>query len=106
MSGYVYTGGELLTMHEIDRIVDAVRNIGNGDYGQGEIILLELSDRLHHARGKHPVFAVGMYHALGVISSEHEELVRAVEKEGVVRAQDECLDVMATCIRFSGQEWE
>jgi hypothetical protein len=43
----------------------------------GEQALAALMQRLSEARGKHPVFAEGKYHALGVIGEEYRELVYA-----------------------------
>lgn len=40
----------------------------------GEQALAALMQRLSEARGKHPVFAEGKYHALGVIGEEYREL--------------------------------
>ena len=59
-----------------------------------------IAGRVEEARLKHPVFAEGAYHALGVIESEFHELEYAVEHESEERQKDEALDVIATCIRF------
>mgnify|MGYP007127992568 CR=1 FL=1 len=60
----------------------------------GEQALAALMQRLSEARGKHPVFAEGKYHALGVIGEEYRELVYAVEH------RDEALDVAVTALRL------
>ena len=59
-----------------------------------------IAARVEHAREKHPVFAEGSFHALGVIESEFHELEYAIEHESEERQKDEALDVIATCIRF------
>ena len=65
-----------------------------------------IAGRVEEARLKHPVFAEGAYHALGVIESEFHELEYAVEHESEERQKDEALDVIATCIRFLCREHE
>lgn len=66
----------------------------------GEQALVALMQRLSEARGKHPVFAEGKYHALGVIGEEYRELVHAVEHETPERICDEALDVAVTALRL------
>ena len=66
----------------------------------GEQALAALMQRLSEARGKHPVFAEGKYHALGVIGEEYRELVYAVEHETPERIRDEALDVAVTALRL------
>ena len=66
----------------------------------GEKALAALMQRLSEARGKHPVFAEGKYHALGVIGAEYHELEKAVEYESAERMADEALDVAVTALRF------
>ena len=61
-------------------------------------------ERLTHARNKHPVFAEGKYHALGVIGEEFRELEHAVIYESDERQKDETLDVAITAIRFVQEE--
>lgn len=63
-------------------------------------LLGTIAGRVEEARLKHPVFAEGAFHALGVIESEFHELEYAVEHESEERQKDEALDVIATCIRF------
>lgn len=67
---------------------------------QDERVLAALMRRLSEARGKHPVFAEGKYHALGVIGEEYRELVYAVEHETPERIRDEALDVAVTALRL------
>lgn len=74
--------------------------LGNGDPLKGEILLRRISQRVHHARRKHPMFAVGRYQALGVIEVEFKEFSHAIFHESEDRQRDEALDVIATCIRF------
>ena len=66
----------------------------------GEQALAALMQRLSEARGKHPVFAEGKYHALGVIGEEYRELVYAVEHETPERIRDEALDVAVAALRL------
>lgn len=80
--------------------------LGNGDPLKGDILLRRISQRVHHARKKHPVFAEGSFHALGVIEAEFHELEYAIEHESEDRQMDEDLDVIATCIRFLCREHE
>ncbi len=64
-------------------------------------VLDDFLSRLGEAEVKHPCFAVGPYEALGVVTAEHDELVRAVEThEGAGRMRDEALDVCAVAWRF------
>ena len=68
-------------------------------------LMYALARRMAEARKKHPVFAEGKYHALGVIGAEYEELVRAVERETPERVRDEALDVAVTALRlWAGEE--
>lgn len=60
----------------------------------------DIAARVEHARKKHPLFAEGKFHALGVIESEFRELEYAIEHESEDRQRDEALDVIATCVRF------
>ena len=72
----------------------------------GEQALVALMQRLSEARGKHPVFAEGKYHALGVIGEEYQEVVQAVEKERCERMYQELLDLITTSIRAANGEHE
>ncbi len=58
------------------------------------------------ARKKHPVFAEGKYHALGVIGEEYRELELAVERESPERQAAEALDVAIIALRFVQGEHE
>ena len=60
----------------------------------------DIAARVEHARKKHPLFAEGKFHALGVIESEFRELEYAIDHESEDRQRDEALDVIATCVRF------
>ena len=66
----------------------------------GEQALAALMQRLSEARGKHPVFAEGKYHALGVIGEEYRELVYAVEHEAYPRRSPRC-----SCDRTAAMAW-
>lgn len=68
--------------------------------GDCKALYLRLKDGMELARKKHPIYAEGKYQALGVIREEVEELTRAIEKEGDVRAVEEAWDVVFTCLRF------
>lgn len=65
-----------------------------------ELAFKMLEERLHHARKKHPVFAVSEDHAIIVISDELEELVHASRHETRERVISEALDVAATAMRL------
>lgn len=80
--------------------------IGNGDADKGRAMLEAIARRLGEAREKHPAWSEGPYYALGVIHSEFLELERAVEHETEDRQRDEALDVIATAIRFLGEEYK
>ena len=80
--------------------------LGNGNIVHGKLLLWKIAYRLLHARSKHPIFAEVVYQGLGRITSEHEELVYAVEHETPERQFDEDLDVIATAIRFANKEYE
>ena len=79
---------------------------GNGNEAKGRAIMQAIALRLEEARGKHPVYAEGPYHALGVIHAEFKELEHAVEHETESRQMDEALDVIATSVRFLGEEYK
>ena len=79
--------------------------LGDGDIPKGREILFALGRRFYHARGKHPVFAEGPYHALGVVGQEYQELVQAVERESEERQRDESLDLAVTALRNYAQEY-
>lgn len=85
-------------------IIDALRTIGNGDIDNGKALLVALSERLIHAREKHPEFAKSDVGAWNVINDEVNELLRAVWYESPERMQDELLDVLATSVRFYNGE--
>lgn len=82
------------------------RAFGNGNESKGRAIMQAIALRLEEARGKHPVYAEGPYHALGVIHAEFKELEHAVEHETESRQKDEALDVIATSVRFLGEEYK
>ena len=80
--------------------------LGDGDIPKGREILFALGRRFYHARGKHPVFAEGPYHALGEVGKEYQELVQAVEHESEERQRDESLDLAVTALRNYAQEYK
>ena len=61
---------------------------GSGKWS-GRGLTAALAKRMGEAREKHPVFAEGEYHALGVIGEEYRELVHAAEHESSERIRDE-----------------
>lgn len=87
-------------------LMEAAVLLGNGGQRGGAVMIAALARRMEEARKKHPVFAEGKYHALGVIGAEYEELVRAVERETPERVRDEALDVAVTALRLWAGEQE
>lgn len=79
---------------------------GNGDRLAGDDIAQMIAERLNEARKKHPVFAIGPWHALGVIGAEYKEFEHAVLYENGARQIDEALNLIATAIRFINDEYE
>ena len=79
---------------------------GNGNERKGRAIMQAIALRLEQARDKHPLYAEGPCHALGVIHAEFKELEHAVEHETESRQMDEALDVIATSVRFLGEEYK
>ena len=85
------------TMSELHQM----RILGNGKSGAGYALLYTIVKALHRARKLHPVFAEGKYQALGRVSAEVGELVRAVEKcEGTEREKAEIIDSIVVLIRM------
>lgn len=71
------------------------------------VLLHDFLARLHEAEYKHPVFAEGVYHGLGIVSQEHGELSTAITKEeGEERVYDEALDLLAVVWRFARGDWK
>lgn len=71
----------------------------------------EISEKLKHALARaqqlHPDFAEGLFHALGFLSEEHGEVVRAATKhEGKQRIQEELIDLIAVAWRMLRGEHE
>ena len=87
-------------MGDVVELMEAAVLLGNGGQRGGAVMIAALARRMEEARKKHPVFAEGKYHALGVIGAEYEELVRAVEREPPERVRDEALDVAVTALRL------
>ena len=66
----------------------------------------EFLKRLATAAAKHPVFAEGIYQALGVLGEEFGEVVRTVtKKEGNERMQEELMDLLVVTWRFIRGDW-
>ena len=70
---------------EIVDTLEAELILGKGSVQAGHGLITALAKRMGEARGKHPVFAEGRYHALGVIGE---------------RIRDEALDVAVTALRL------
>ena len=85
---------------DVVELMEAAVLLGNGGQRDGMAIIAALARRMAEARKKHPVFAEGKYHALGVIGGEYRELVHAVEHETPERIRDEALDVAVTALRL------
>lgn len=56
--------GDIVNQLEMELI------IGNGSAAAGHRLIEDIARRVSEARRKHPVFAEGKYHALGVIGEE------------------------------------
>lgn len=70
-------------------------------------ILEKLKAALVRAQQLHPGFAEGLFHALGFLSEEHGEVVRAATKhEGKQRIQEELIDLIAVAWRMLRGEYE
>ena len=73
----------------------------------GKAVAYNLSMRLAEAEKKHPVFAEGIYQALGRIGEEYGELVQAVNhNEGEERIMSEAYDTLAVLVRFIRGDWK
>ena len=99
VSEWMYVG-DIVNQLEMELI------IGNGSAAAGHRLIEDIARRMAEARQKHPVFAEGKYHALGVIGAEYEELTRSVERETPERMKDEALDVAVTALRMWAGEHE
>ena len=88
--------GDIVNQLEMELI------IGNGSAAAGHRLIEDIARRVSEARRKHPVFAEGKYHALGVIGEEYQEVVQAVEN----RVYQELLDLITTSIRAANGEHE
>lgn len=85
---------------EIVKQLEAEIILGNGSAAAGRYLIAELAKRMGEARTKHPVFAEGRFHALGVVGDEYGEFVQAVLHESPARMSDEALDTAVTALRF------
>ena len=54
-------------VEDVVELMEAAVLLGNGGQRDGMAIIAALARRMAEARKKHPVFAEGKYHALGVI---------------------------------------
>ncbi len=88
-----------------DAVKDSLGILGNGNPLGGELLLYGLADELQAARQKHPVFAEGIYEALGRVGAEYGELIQAVEKgEPAARIREEALHLLVTTVRLLNTE--
>ena len=92
-------GAELATMDTY------TKSIGNGDSFKGIEILSKIDARLSHARSAHEFLGDNPIKAVQAILSEVNEFSHAVAYETKKDAYNECLDVIATCIRFLNEEY-
>ena len=67
--------GDIVNQLEMELI------IGNGSAAAGHRLIEDIARRVSEAGRKHPAFAEGKYHALGVIDEEYQEVVQAAGKE-------------------------
>lgn len=81
-----------------------LEELGNGNALAGMAHLTRLAIALSTARIKHPVFAIGAAHALGVVGAEYVELVDAVDHETEERQTAEAWDVVVTAWRMATGE--
>jgi hypothetical protein len=79
--------------------------IGNGDLVRGMEFIRNLARAIDSARTKHPVFAEGIYQALGRVGAEYGELVQAVEK-GMPQdeVEQEAMHLVVTAVRLLNGE--
>lgn len=69
-------------------------------------LIVQMAVALETAEQKHPVFAEGLYGALGVLAEEYSELVKAVTKnEGDERVKAEAMDLLTVVLRFVRGDW-
>ena len=90
--------------------VELMKQLGDGDTARGRYVTNMIADRLAHARAEHPGTewsGKGPAYGVRVIRDELDELGMAVDDdEGEDRMRDECLDVLATAVRFLNREWK
>lgn len=87
--------------------LEQMRILGNGKSGAGYELLYTIVRALHRGRRLHPTFAEGKYEAIGKVTAEVGELVRAVDKgEGTSREKAEIVDSIVVLIRMWLNEHE
>ena len=70
-------------------------------------ILVEIAQRLRHAREKHDWHGSTHIDAANAVLGEAMELGKAVlDGEGRTREHDEALDTAVVAIKYIGEEWE
>lgn len=72
----------------------------------GEAEVIAIAERLVHARAKHPDNGGSRHGSFDAIEDEQGELMMAFFDETDERQDDEALDVVATCLRFRGKEYD
>lgn len=87
-------------------INNMLTTLGNGSKEIGYARLVEICERLIHARAKHSWDGYNKKDGFNAIFGEFEELGLAVRIETPERQHDEALDVIATAIRFANREFD
>jgi len=72
----------------------------------GESEVIAIAERLVHARTKHPDNGGSRRGSFDAIEDEGGELMIAFFDESEDRQDDEALDVVVTCLRFRGKEYD
>jgi hypothetical protein len=70
-----------------------------------DITVSMLTDRLRHARDKHPAWNKDLSFCLSVLRLELGELEHAIKYETDARVRDEALDVAAVALRIVEGDW-
>ena len=71
-------------------------------------IIQAVKDGLARAEKLHPVFAEGLFHALGFLSEEHGEVTKEITKHKPgweERMDEELLDLIAVALRMLNREY-
>lgn len=87
-------------------LLEAIKNIGNGDYQKGEDFILTLSSRLNHARTKHDWSETSLPEAIAALVDECKEVVKAHNEETEEQLIYESFDVATVAARIIGDEYQ